>query len=470
MKLKTKNQKDFRKKLSLLLILMTFLFIIEINLVSADRVGVVVNFPDGSVHGQCLEANKGTNGYDILQKLLVPVLWAGPSTFGHSLCKINNIGQEVSGDFCSFSGNKFWRFLILKDNKWESMPVGFDGGNKCWDEDSSSFSGHYCVKNKDVLGFDFVEWDNSFPAVYSFDKICNPIKLDVKVYVDGKKQKNVDELGGDIEIKQGSSVLFNIEIENDYIFDEVKIKDIKAEITIKNINNDRDIEKEVKFKDLDINENDEDKIEFSIPMTLEENEYELKLKITGSYKGIKQELVTEYALEVNKEKHNVMFSKLELENPETCYGQLNNLALEITNVGESNENILLSIKNPYLNLNLSDKFELKKNALYKKFVDFKVPKINAGDYDITVALDYYGQTKNEVTLTVKDCNENLKENSVQSNQKDNIQRLNLKKAIPSSEETYQKPFLEIHLVTILLGVFLFFLIASLILIATILNR
>ncbi len=454
--------------------LLISILLLIIPLISADRVGVIVSFPDGSVHGQCLESNENTNGYNLLLKLSLSTLWAGPGLFGHMLCQVNGVGQEVSGNFCSFTGGKFWSFYILKDNKWKSLPVGFDGGENCWNGDINIPAGdHYCVKDKDVIGLNFIEYGNAPPPVYSFNQICNPLELsDLKIYVNGKKQADADEEGGSIEAKPDSTILFKIGLENNYIFDEsMEIKNIEAEITIEDINSGKDIEKKVSFKDLEVGKNDKDEISFNIPLVLEDDKYDIELKITANtFSGMRQLTIVNYDLEIDKEKHDLLV-KSELQNPESCPNTNNKLNLEITNIGEKDEDVFLTIKNSDLNIDFSDSFtiDIKDNPLYKKEISFTIPSINPGDYKLTINLDYSENTKESLTLNIKDCNQ-LTQTSELTTEGQNIQRLGVKKAIPQQQTNYQKSFLEIYMIPVLLGVFLIFLIFSLILIIAMLNQ
>ncbi len=77
--------------------LLVLLTILIIPFVAADRVGVLIDFPDGSTHAECLETDKGTDGYELLSQLSLSTLFSSTGSFGHQLCQINNIGDSVSG-------------------------------------------------------------------------------------------------------------------------------------------------------------------------------------------------------------------------------------------------------------------------------------------------------------------------------------------------------------------------------------
>lgn len=440
------------------------LILFVISFITADMVGVLVDFPDGSIHAECLEVNNGINGYDLLQELSINILWAGPGSFGHQLCRANGIGDDVSGDFCSYSG-KYWRFFTEKDNSWEYMPVGFDGGDDCWNEDFISFNGHYCVEDKDLISLSYGEWGDSLPDFYTFDQICNAINLkEIRIYVDGKKQRDVDEEGGDIKVKPDSEIEFKINIENNYLFnDDLEIEDIEVEITIKDIDEGSNLDEKVNFKDLEINEDDEDKISFTIPLILEDENYEVELKITGETStGLKQELIIYYDLEIDKEKHDLIFSKTELQELESCPNENNKLFLEITNIGEKDEeDILFSVKNQDLELDFSETFDLKEgedDSVYKKELGFIVPELNPGDYRINLNLDYSENLEDSITLTIKDCNQISSGDVTPSN----IQYLgsNVKKTVVSNTNYSEKSFFQKYSIPIVLGIFLVFLIGT----------
>jgi len=203
-----------------------------IPFVQGVEIGVVVDFPDGQTHGECIKTNTGTNGYEVLKKLSLTTLWSDPASFGHQLCKVKGIGDDVSGSTCEYVGN-YWRFFIQKNNKWEYMPIGFDAGNSCWNQDLNSFNGHYCAKEGEVIGLSYGAFDAPLPQIKSFDDICNTLAIsDVKVYVDGKKESDADESGGDIQARPSSKIEIEVEIEN---LGQTQVEDVKGEIIIKDI-------------------------------------------------------------------------------------------------------------------------------------------------------------------------------------------------------------------------------------------
>jgi len=457
--------------------LITILIILLVTpFITADRVGVVIDFPDGSNHVECLEANEGTNGFDLLEELSLSTDWTGPSSFGHQLCTVNGIGD------CSFTESKFWRFLISSNNKWEFSPVGVDGGDNCWDRDAPLLDFldpnfeviHYCVEDKDLISMSYGKGDDPLPVLHTFDQICSPLELiDVKVYVDGKKQSDADEDGGDIEAIPGSEIRFKIKVENVFTFDDgLEIDDIEAEVIIEDIDDGRDLDENTNFNNLDVDEDDEDEIEITIPLILDDDEYDVELIITGrDSNGVNQEIIINYDLEIDKESHDLIFSKTELQTLESCPGDPNELHLEIANIGDKDESgISLSVINNDLKINYNINFNLKEggdNSVYVDDIHFIVPSLTPGDYKINLNLDYSEILKEDITLTVLDCKNTLIGNVIKE---DIPEKIIINQATPRAETYFNESFFQVQAIPIILGIFLIFLIVAIILIISIINK
>jgi len=150
----------------------TIMILYATSSANAVKVGVLVEFPDKTRITECVDVPENTNGYELMQRTGLNLLWAGPSMFGHSLCKINGVGTDVSGDYCKYTG-KYWGLMLADNGAWTYMPVGWDGGDNCWNQDPASFTGHYCAREGDVLGYRFGEWGD-MPGFESFEEICRP--------------------------------------------------------------------------------------------------------------------------------------------------------------------------------------------------------------------------------------------------------------------------------------------------------
>ena len=208
-------------------------FLFLINLTYAADIGIVVEFDDGTVKTDCVNVPENSDGKEILDKIVFNILWSPTSVFGQLICKIEDEGTEIEGNFCAFSG-EFWNFNILGygSNSWLHSPVGHNGPGGCWNRDELSFGGHYCAVDKDVLGYKFGSGGDE-PPLKTYEQVCEKLKVkDIKAYVDGKKQSGVDEDGGKIDATPGSKLELKIELENAYSDDEgIDVEDITVDGT-----------------------------------------------------------------------------------------------------------------------------------------------------------------------------------------------------------------------------------------------
>jgi hypothetical protein len=473
-------------------IIMFVSFIIVASPIYAGDVAVLITFPDGSVHGQCINAPIGINGYELLQELSLETIWSVTGSFGHQLCEINGVGDEVSGNTCSYSG-KYWGFFTYNNN-WEYMPVGFDGGHGCWNGDLTTFNGHYCSNDKDLLGFRYGTF-GEFPLDFSYSDICHPLSLmDVKVYVDKIKEAGVNERGGKIKARPNSEITFKIEIKNNYLFDDnLKLENIEAALIIEAI--DDEYKKKIEFNNLEVGEKSRAPIEFKLPKQIIEGDYEIKLILTAETDGgIEQEIEIDYDLEVERKLHKIVIADLILTNNVSCIGNNNGIYLKVANLGrEDEEDVWLSIYNDELGLNFTDKFDLKRSEdfgdiNYRKNLSFEIPlTANTGYHPIQISLDYRENIYEKIDLFAKDCSyesshdefgtENSNSEVILQNSASNPTII-INRAIPSVTNSNTKNyntdsldnFLEKNIVPILLGAFLSILIAIISFIIVILHK
>ena len=147
----------------ILVLMLAFSFFASL---AAAKVGLVVEFPNGSLYRGCIDISDGSNGKDVLSFVgLIPNGSTHPE-YGFFLKCIKN--------FCDGDGN-FWAFSLMPagETEWIHTPVGIGPGGSlsasCWNRDVSSFDGHYCSLNGDVLGFSLSE---NFPQKTSFLELC----------------------------------------------------------------------------------------------------------------------------------------------------------------------------------------------------------------------------------------------------------------------------------------------------------
>jgi len=178
--------------------LLVVLFLILIDLVSAVRVGVVVEFPNGGIFKRCVTVDKGENAYEILKESGLKIEWSYDERFGHALCAILDMGCPAENCFCSSS---YWNFYIkgIHDDSWKYSSVGFDAPGDC--------SNHYCAENGDLLGFTYSPY-NKKPGEFSFHEIC-PETTTTIMSVGEKKTEKPDIIGEVIDFpRENSNLIF----------------------------------------------------------------------------------------------------------------------------------------------------------------------------------------------------------------------------------------------------------------------
>lgn len=235
--------------------------------------------------------------------------------------------------------------------------------------------------------------------------------LDVRV----GGNKDSDLINGDgisIAARPGDEIEFALEIRNTFS-DETEIEDIEVEIIIKGIDDENDLEKEAKDFDLNAREDKNIRIDFKIPLEVEEERYDVIIKVTGlDENDIRHEIEWILKLEVIKEEHKVIINKLNL-NPEivSC-NRIVNLEIELVNIGEFDEdNVYFEIINTNLEIYIKEEdIELEEGLDDIRYEDsFRLvigEFIASGTYPILVHA-YYDDIRlrnsKTVDLIIKDC-------------------------------------------------------------------
>lgn len=352
------------KKL-LLLIINLIWFMLFVNIVYSVNVGIIIESKDGTIKTDCVNVPQETDGFEILEKSVFDILWSPSSAFGQLVCKIDGEGTEIRGNFCEFSG-EFWNFNILPDgqNEWLHSPVGHNGPGGCWNRNMESFGGHYCGMDKDVLGYKLDSGSDGEPKLKTYADICEKLKVkDVKVYVDGEKESGADENGGKIDVVPGSKIQLKIKVENLYTNNnDIKIEGISVEGTLESVNDGSDIEATANDFDLSAEKDKEITLEFNIPLEVEDGYYDLTVEIEGeNERGFPYSKIIEFEVEVDKEKHDVIFNRLDFSNNNAECGNAAKLNVDVVNLGTANENVELRIVNQDLGIDIKESFKLSED-------------------------------------------------------------------------------------------------------------
>lgn len=377
--------------------------VLIIQLVNAAEVCVVVDYGDNEPDSKCIDIDEGKNGYELLNKMGWSLLWSPETMYGHMLCKIKDVGTDISGKYCAYSGD-FWNIILNRDNQWVHLPVGLDAPGNCWNYDINSWDGHYCTKDGDVLGF-------AFGAAGSEP---NMFKVNIsKIYVDGEKQTDSNVRRGRIvDIFPNSEIELKIELENLYDSStDIEIVEISIKGTIEEIDNGEDIEEEIGEFDLKADMKSSKMLKFGIPLEVEAKDRLLKIEIKAKDDAdIKYEKEFNYDLEIEKEDYKLKIIKADLDKSSYKCGTNAFLDFSILNIGAKNEVVKLQITNDDLKLNVNENFELSNNAFeesskYEKRFNIRLPdNIDKKTYPITITAEYGSKKEiGNVNLVVGEC-------------------------------------------------------------------
>ena len=122
------------------------------------QVGLVVSFPDGTVHTEVVTVPTTATAIDALRAAKLTIATA-EGAYGTSLCRINATGCPADNCFCD--AQHFWAYYHLNGTAWVSAAEG---------------AGTYVPADRSVEGFAWSGFDAQYnptdkPPVYTFDQL-----------------------------------------------------------------------------------------------------------------------------------------------------------------------------------------------------------------------------------------------------------------------------------------------------------
>jgi len=150
--------KKFRWLVPVLLLLALLLFT-AIGYAGGNKsIGLVVQFPDGSVKSTTVTVPVDATAADVLAASSFNAAIAS-SSYGPALCGIDNQGCGVDNCFCD--ANHFWAYYHLVHKQWQASAVGIGG---------------YTPADHAVEGFAWSGFDANYaptvqPPVMTYDQI-----------------------------------------------------------------------------------------------------------------------------------------------------------------------------------------------------------------------------------------------------------------------------------------------------------
>lgn len=389
-----------------------------IQVVEAGEVCVVVDYgsvDDKKPDGDCVDIDDGKNGYELLNEFGWDLTWGADSAFGHMLCQIEGVGEEV--DDSSPSDGKYCKWNVDYDESYWALTVAQDGDWVYQADKSFDGNPHYETKDGDVVGLAF----GKFPSKPDMFKINAS-----KVYVDGDKQKDSKTRGGKIvDVFPGSKVEVKIELESFYDSDtNIEITDITIEAAIEEIEDGDDIEADINEFDLSADREITKELEFTIPLEVDEKDRLLKIEIEAEDDaGIRYEEEITFDVEIDKESHALRIMDASLNKDSYSCGENALISVSVLNIGSNEEDVRLRMFNDDLGLDVTKSFELSNDAFedsirYMDRFSLSVPlDAEEGSYPISIAFEYgTDEEKTSVDLNVAGCTpfdvEEVKESTV----------------------------------------------------------
>ena len=259
-------------------------------------------------------------------------------------------------------------------------------------------------------------------AVQSFTlSVVEPVRLaitDIESDVDGETNKNLED-GDKIsdEAKPGSIVRFEIEVSN--LFNDrtqdIEIQDIQVDVTIEGIDDGDDLEEEVDEFDIDAGDEETVDVEFRVPLEVDEDDYDVIIDVEGEDEtGKKHTIQAKLTLQVEKEKHEIIFTKFSLSPTNVaCSGSVL-LNTELANIGTEDEDVTLRIANEALGIDATfaniemeegDDDDIKQSKSLTFYVN---ESVKPGIYPIGMQAQYDSHTADsKIEFLVQQCEKKL---------------------------------------------------------------
>ena len=201
----------------------------------------------------------------------------------------------------------------------------------------------------------------SFPLYATVKGGLEITDLDVVLLMmNGKTRTNTDvgdsnelDFGDDYDVGPGSTLQFEFRIENLFLDEEdITIEDVSVLVTIKEIDDEEDIDEESENFDLDPEEDKNIIVSLDLPLKVEEGNYDIEILVQGEdEEGAEHKVEWDIEMELKKESRDVYIKSASLTKDKiTCSG-VTSLKTRIMNLGSKDEdNVRIEAKNSGLGL------------------------------------------------------------------------------------------------------------------------
>ena len=265
---------------------------------------------------------------------------------------------------------------------------------------------------------------SSFPLYATVKGGLEITDLDVvMLLMNGKTRTNTDvvdgrelDFGDDYDVGPGSTLQFEFRIESLFLDrEDIIIEDVSVLVTIKEIDDEEDIDEESENFDLDPEEDKNVIVSLDLPLEVEEGNYDIEILVKGDdEEGAEHKVEWNIEMELKKESRDVYIKSAYLTKDKiTCSG-ITSLKTKIMNLGRKDED---SVKIEAKNSGLGLDFEKSRITLvedpydddneYERTIPIVVKEgVKAGTYPIDFNVyinDRILFATKKIDLTVESC-------------------------------------------------------------------
>jgi len=133
------------------------------GLACAGKVGLAVDYGNGTQESRCVEFWDGASAEDVLASSGLQVRIEDFMGFGDALCSIGDVGCPEAHDACFCFSSWWWSFSYTKGGAWQSSNVGIG---------EAEDNGYRIVRDGEVVGFKWTRAWGDAPSAPSFSSIC----------------------------------------------------------------------------------------------------------------------------------------------------------------------------------------------------------------------------------------------------------------------------------------------------------
>ena len=182
----------------------------------------------------------------------------------------------------------------------------------------------------------------------------------VMLLMNGKTRTNTDvadgrelDFGDDYDVGPGATLQFEFRVESLFLDrEDIIIEDVSVLVTIKEIDDEEDIDEESENFDLDPEEDKNVIVSLDLPLEVEEGNYDIEILVKGDdEEGAEHKVEWNIDMELKKESHDIYIKSAYLTKDKiTCSG-VTSLKTRIMNLGKKDEdNVRIEAKNSGLDL------------------------------------------------------------------------------------------------------------------------